>query len=223
MTATLHMHESSHRKALSCALRQQNGRFVIAWSGDSAEVCDGPTPLPRHGTCVEVVSVEENTDDTMTVVVRGQQRIMNRLAREEQFRDSQGQLRSLLYVRNEPAPLERRDLNEELLGAWDATETFLQYTSTFYGPDMRVRIDDSLPDDPPALAAFLCTNLSVGAATRQVLLDASSLTECFRMVRTLTASSLQARASAVLDSTPDFTPDSTADSTADSTVRPCAG
>lgn len=194
-TVTLHVHDRLHRELVSHALKHRHGRFVIACGSGSA-FSDGRPSLPRHGTCVQILSHDLQPDGSITLKVSGQKRIMNQLTREQRITDSRGHVHNLLFVRNEPAPLQRVDPNEEQLTAWDATEVFLRYTKTFYSREACLQVDDSLPEDPADLAAFFCTNLSVGAATRQVLLDAGSVSDCLRMVQLLTASSLAARANA---------------------------
>jgi Lon protease-like protein len=199
MTATVRITGKIHRKVILRAYQQPGRRLALAYSGSADRLADGPPLLPQHATCVEILSLDEHPDESLTVTVIGRQRIVPRLVREEEVRDPLGSTYSLLFVRNEPAPLERFDLNEEMITAWDTAEVFLKYTGEFYGAETRLKVGSSLPEDPRQLAAFLCTELSVGPATHQVLLDAGSLSECLKMVQTLTASCLAARAGATAE------------------------
>lgn len=194
-TVSLHVHNKQHQQLISHALKHRRGRFVIALASRSS-LSDGPPLLPRHGTRVEILEYERLPDESIALKVKGEKRIVNRLTREERIIDSLGHSHDLMFVGNEPAPLQRADPNEELLSAWDAAEVFREYAQTFYSQEACNKVAGSLPEEPGALASFLCTNLSVGAATRQVLLDSGSVSDCLRMVRVLTSSSLAARASA---------------------------
>lgn len=194
-TAALHVKESSDRKVVRHALTKPNRSFAVAYHGATVGLCDGPPRLPRHGTRVEILASSENSDGSIDLEVIGRERVASRLLREERFTDHKGHTSSLLFIRNEPAPL-GRNLHEEQLHAWDAVETVREYVSTFYEPAAREEFDFSLPEDPARLSAFLCANVSVGPATRQLLLDAASLDKRLQMVQDLASSSLTARANA---------------------------
>lgn len=195
MTAHLRMQERCDRKVVRRALSRPDRSFAVAYQGETGVLRDGPPRLPQHGTRVEILESQENSDGSFDLEVIGRERVMSKLLREEHFTDPSGRASSLLFIRNEPAPL-GRNLQDEKLHAWDAVETFREYLTTFYEPSARREFDFSLPDDPAKLSSFLCASVSVGPATRQLLLDAASIDKRLQMVQHLTSSSLTARATA---------------------------
>jgi Lon protease-like protein len=185
MTVPLQVFEERYKLLVKLAVESEPKRFVIALAPSGDAIRDSRPPLPRFGTFVDLLSVQENADGTFGVLAHGQERCRLEVSREESVPEPDGAPRPLYFVENLPAPLERDDPNLERLVAWDAVDTFRAYASTFFAFDAATQIEKSLPDEPVYQASFICANIRVPAASRQVLLDAPTLSARFQLARKL--------------------------------------
>jgi Lon protease-like protein len=185
MTVPLHVFEERYKRLVRATVESEPKRFVIALAPDVEAIRDSRPPLPGHGTFADLLSVQENADGTFNVLAHGQERCRLEVAREESYAEPEGNERPLYFVVDAPAPVERDDPNQERLVAWDAVDTFRAYASTFFAFDAASKIESALPDDPLYQASFICANIRVPAASRQVLLDAPTLSARFQLARKL--------------------------------------
>ena len=107
------------------------------------------------------------------------------MAAEEEVMEQDGTLRRLFFTDEGEWPLSRGDPNLEQVTAWDATEVFRDYAKTFFAFDALRHIDEALPDDLVYQASFICANIRVPVDSRQVLLEAPSLTGRFELAQKL--------------------------------------
>lgn len=185
MTVPLQVFEERYKRLVRTVVEDELKRFVIALAPDPEAIRDRRPPLPKYGSFVDLLSVEENADGTFNVLAHGQERCLLEVAGEESVPEPEGNERSLYFVLDRPEPLERDDPNQEQLVAWDAVDTFRQYAATFFAFDAASQIEQALPDDPMYQASFICANIRVPAASRQVLLDAPTLSARFQLARKL--------------------------------------
>ncbi|HEX7004515.1 MAG TPA: LON peptidase substrate-binding domain-containing protein [Trueperaceae bacterium] len=185
MTVPLHIFEERYKRLVRQVVDSDEKRFVIALAPDGDAIRDRRAPLPEHGSYVDLLQVEENADGTFNVLAHGQERCRLEIAREEKVPEREGEERPLYFVEDRPEPLEREDPNQERLVAWDAVDTFRSYAATFFAFDAMGQIEEALPDDPVYQASFICANIRVPSASRQVLLDAPTLTARFQLARKL--------------------------------------
>lgn len=185
MTVPVNVHEQRYRQLVRLVLAQEvePKRFIAVLAGETAPIRDVHDRLERYGTVVHVLSVEENEDGSVDVVVHGQERCEVVVTRREDVSEPSGAERPLYFAEYQPAPVGRGDPNTEALAAWDAIDTFRTYAGTLFKGDAAAEIDMHLPDDPLYQASFLCANIRVPPATKQPLLDAPSLTERFELAR----------------------------------------
>jgi Lon protease-like protein len=181
MTVPLHVFEERYKRLVKIAVDAEPKRFVIALAPGDEAIRDSRPPLPEHGTYVDLLSVQENPDGTLDVLAHGQDRCRLDIVREESVAEPEGGGRPLYFIEDEPAPLEREDPNQERLVAWDALDTFRAYAATFFAFDAAAQIEKSLPDDPIYQASFICANIRVPPVSRQVLLDAPTLSARFQL------------------------------------------
>ncbi len=185
MTVPVNVHEQRYRQLIRVVLAQDSEpkRFIAVLAGEAAPIRDVQESLERFGTIVHVLSVEENDDGSIDVVVHGQERCEVAVTRREDVSEPGGATRPLYYANYHPAPVGRGDPNTEAVAAWDAIDTFRTYAGTLFKGDAAAEIDLHLPEDPLYQASFLCANIRVPPATKQPLLDAPSLTERFELAR----------------------------------------
>jgi Lon protease-like protein len=181
MSVPLHVFEERYKRLIRTAVQSDPNRFVIALAPGIEAIRDRRTPLPEYGTFVDLLSVQENADGSFDVLAHGQERCRLEVVREENVAEPEGDARPLYFVENLPAPVERDDPNTERLAAWDALDTFHRYAATFFAFDAANQIENALPDDPLYQASFICANIRVPAASRQVLLDAPTLSARFQL------------------------------------------
>lgn len=175
MTVPLHVFEERYKRLVREVLEDDSKRFVMGLEVQPEAIRDMSPALPRYGTYVELLSLEENADGTYDLLAHGRERCKLQLTREEHVSELEGTERPLYYVDDEPAPLEREDPNQERLLAWDAVDTFRAYAETFFAFEAGEQIEEALPEDPMYQASFICANIRVPSESRQVLLDAPSL------------------------------------------------
>jgi len=187
MTVPVEIHEQRYRQLIRLVLAQETEpkRFITVLAGSAAPIRDVQDSLERFGTIVHVLSVEENDDGSVEVVVHGQERCEVEVTRREDVAEPSGAERPLYFANYQPAPVNRGDPNPEAVAAWDAIDTFRTYAGTLFKGDAAAEIEMHLPDDPLYQASFLCANIRVPPATKQPLLDAPSLTERFELARHL--------------------------------------
>ncbi|HZJ08073.1 MAG TPA: LON peptidase substrate-binding domain-containing protein [Trueperaceae bacterium] len=185
MTVPVNVHEQRYRQLIRLVLAQEAEpkRFIAVLAGETAPIRDVQDQLERYGTVVHVLSVEENDDGSVDVVVHGQERCEVVVTRREEVSEPSGAERPLYFAEYQPAPVGRGDPNTEAVAAWDAIDTFRTYAGTLFKGDAAAEIDMHLPEDPLYQASFLCANIRVPPATKQPLLDAPSLTERFELAR----------------------------------------
>ncbi len=183
MTLPLMVFEARYKELVQYCLDrpEEKKRFVIALAGESSPIRDHDPPLPSYGSYVDILSVTENRDGTFELMIHGRDRCRIEVTRELSVAEPDGEKRPLFFVADSPAPLERDDPNHEQLAAWDALEIFRQYARKFFAGDAVRQIDDAVPDDLIFQASFICANLRVPAASRQVLLEAPSLLARFEL------------------------------------------
>ena len=195
MTVPVNVHEQRYRQLIRVVLSQENEpkRFIAVLAGEAAPIRDVQESLERFGTIVHVLSVEENEDGSIDVVVHGQERCEVVVTRREDVPEPGGATRPLYYANYQPAPVGRGDPNTEAVAAWDAIDTFRTYAGTLFKGDAAAEIDLHLPEDPLYQASFLCANIRVPPATKQPLLDAPSLTERFELARDIMLERMERR------------------------------
>jgi ATP-dependent Lon protease len=185
MTVPLYIFEERYKTLVRRALADGESRFVIALARDATALGDGKPRLPDVGAFVSILTTDENADGSYQVLVHGQGRCRVQVQRTEHIEEPGGQKRPLHYTIDEPVPLERGDPNQEMLAAWDAIDTFRRYAETFFAFDALRQIDEALPDDPLYQASFICANVRIPLESRQVLLEAPTLTARFELARKL--------------------------------------
>lgn len=185
MTVPLYIFEERYKRLVRRALEGGEPRFVIALAQDAVGLGDGKPALPEVGAFVSILTTDENADGTFQVLVHGQGRCRVAVQRTEHVEEPGGDKRPLHYTVDEPVPLERDDLNIELVAAWDAIDTFRRYAETFFAFDALGQVDEALPDDPLYQASFICANVRIPLESRQVLLEAPTLTARFELARKL--------------------------------------
>lgn len=192
MTVPLHVYEERYKTLVRRALAAQDGRFVIALADAGGSVGDSPAGLAAYGAYVQILTREENADGTYQVLAHGQERCRIEIVRTDHVEDAGGDKRPLHFVADLPAPVVRSDPNAELVSAWDAIDTFRRYAETFFAFDALRQIDESLPEDPLYQASFVCANIRVPLASRQVLLEAPTLVARFELAKKLMEERLRA-------------------------------
>lgn len=185
MSVPLHIFEERYKRLVRSTVESEPKRFVVTLAPDLEAIRDSRPPLPGYGTFVDLLSVQENADGSMNVLAHGQERCRLEVVREESVAEPEGNERPLYFVDDRPAPVERDDPNQERLVAWDAIDTFRAYAATFFAFDSTDQIEDALPEDPLYQASFICANIRVPAASRQVLLDAPTLAARFQLASKL--------------------------------------
>ena len=176
MTVPLYVFEERYKHLVKLCLDSDQPRFVIALVSDEDVIRDGHPPFHKVGTFVHILQVSENPDGTYNLLGHGQERCAIKVSREEMIADADGVPRVLYHSEHNSYPLERGDPNSERLAAWDALDTFRAYAKAFFAFDALKQIEQVLPEDLVYQASFICANIRVPVASRQVLLEAPSLT-----------------------------------------------
>ncbi len=180
MTVPLFVFEARYKRLVKISLEAEPERFAIVLAGG-----EPPPAVQAVGTFVDILRASMNPDGSYQLLVHGQERCRIDVAHEELVPDVDGSSRPLLHSRSIAWPLTRGDPNEERLLAWDAIDTFRRYARDYFAFEAREKIDSALPDDPVYQASFICANIRVSLENRQRLLEAESLSDRLRLVRTL--------------------------------------
>jgi uncharacterized protein len=194
MTVPLYVFEARYRKMVKWVVDNEPKRFVITLTRPHEGVADGAPPIARIGTAMDVLQLNENPDGTFEMLAHAQERVSVHIVRSEDVPERDGSSRPLYFSEYREAPLLREDPNEERIAAWDALDTFRRYAASLYAVDPEGQIDGNVPDDLLYQASFVCANLRVPAASRQVLLEAPTLTARFRLAQKLMEERLAAHA-----------------------------
>lgn len=195
MTLMLAFTEPLHLKLLSQVLSQDEHGFMISWTGQNLQA-DSADRLPVHGTRMAVLAVKGNEQEGYAVTAHGQGRQHLKLARSVDIEEPAGGRSSLLFVHDEPAPLNRTDPGEELLEAWDTEQLFQEYAQRFFRPELQAEVRDAFPDDPLFAASFVCANAMLEPYQQQLLLAAPTLVARLRLVRSMMSEELASSAAA---------------------------
>lgn len=190
MTLMLAFTEPLHLKLLSQVLKQDQHGFMISWAGQNPHV-DSADRLPVHGTKMAVLAVSGNEQEGYAVTAHGQGRQHLNLARSVDISEPAGGNSSLLFVHDEPAPLERTDPGEELLEAWDTSLLFQEYARRFFRTELQEEVRTALPDDPLYAASFICANTTLEPYQQQLLLAAPTLVARLRLVSSMIRDELE--------------------------------
>ena len=193
MTVPLYVFEARYRRLVRLALEADEKRFVIVLGRPRRHDDDAP-PMHGVGTVMHVVRLDEREDGTFELLAHAQERVALHPVLYEEVPEPDGSTRPLYVTRYDPLPLERGDPNEERIAAWDALEAFRRYAATVFAFDAQSQIDANMPEDPLYQASLVCANLRVPSASRQVLLEASSLGARFRLAQKLIDERLSAHA-----------------------------
>jgi uncharacterized protein len=190
MTVPIHVFEERYKRLVRVSLEQEHKRFAVVLVTDNAPIRDTPVGIATMGALVDVLSVQENGDGSFDLLVHGQERCSVDVVRREDVREDDGGHRPLFFVDDEPVPVERGDPNQEQVAAWDALDTFREYARAFFADGALAQVEANLPADPLYQASFICANMRVPLASRQVLLEARTLTERFELARKIMAEQL---------------------------------
>jgi Lon protease-like protein len=185
MRVPLYIFEARYRRLVKLCLEQEEPRFVIALARRDGVIREGRTPFYPVGTFVRILQLGENPDGSYALLGYGQERCRLGVAAEEPVSEADGSRRALYFTEDDALPLERGDLNLERVAAWDALEVFREYAKTFFAFDALRQMDEALPEDLVFQASFICANIRVTVDSRQVLLEAPSLTERFQLAQKL--------------------------------------
>ena len=185
MTVPLHVFEERYKALVRWSLERSDGRFAIALQREGGGLGDGAPGVATYGAFATILTTDANADGTMQVLAHGQGRCRVRVQRTEHVEEPGGGKRPLHFVADEAAPLGREDPNAELVAAWDAIHTFRRYAETFFAFDALGQIDEALPEDPLYQASFVCANIRVPLESREVLLEAPTLTARFELAKKL--------------------------------------
>ena len=193
MTVPLVVFEERYKKLLEVALENPAPNFVITLAKSSGALSDSGASFYQTGTFMNILKVFENDDGSYNVLTYGQERCLIDVNREEHIAEKEGMLRSLYYTSVKAHPLQRGDINLERVASWDTLDTFRQYVKAYFAPEAAAQIEEALPEESMYLASFICANLHVPADSRQVLLEAQSLTDRYQLARKLMTERLHAK------------------------------
>lgn len=185
MTVPLHVFEARYKRLVQWVLEADAKRFVIVLTRSGDGIGDGVPPMHRIGTAMDVLQLTEHPDGTFELLAHGQERVAVQVVRSEDVAERDGSTKPLYFSQYREAPLMRDDPNEELVAAWDTLDTFRRYARSVYAVDAQEQIDANLPDDLLYQASFVCANVRVPSASRQVLLEAPSLVVRFQLAQKL--------------------------------------
>ncbi len=192
MTVPVHVFEERYKRLVRVALERERKRFAVVLVTHNAPIRDTPVPVAEMGALVDILSVEENRDGSFDLLVHGQERCGVAVLRREDVEEPGDGHRPLFFVEDEPAPVQRDDPNQERVAAWDALDAFRRYARAFFAEGALEQIEANLPEDPLYQASFICANMRVPLASRQVLLEARSLSERFELARKMMDEQLSA-------------------------------
>jgi uncharacterized protein len=192
MTVPIHIFEERYKRLVRYCLEQDTKRFAIVLVTHNAPIRDTPVGIAAMGALVDILSIQENADGTFDLLVHGQERCRVEVLRREDIRESDGGHRPLFFVDDTVAAIARDDPNQEQVAAWDALDSFRRYATAFFADGAVAQVEANLPDDPLYQASFICANMRVPLASRQVLLEASSLRERFELARKMMEEQLSA-------------------------------
>lgn len=192
MTVPLYVFEERYKRLVKLCIEQETRKFVITLSKDESVIRDGQPPFHNVGTFVHILQVAENPDGTYNLLGHGQGRCEIAVVDQEEVKDTDGSLRPLYLTEDSPYSLERGDPNLERVAAWDALDTFRDYAKMFFAFDALKQIEQVLPEDLMYQASFICANIRVPVDSRQVLLEAPSLTGRFQLAQKLMKERLSA-------------------------------
>jgi uncharacterized protein len=198
MTVPLFIFEARYRRMVRWLLESdvEPKRFIVVLAQPHDGLVDGAPPMHRVGTVMDVLQLTENADGTYEMLAHGQERVAVRIVRSEDVPERDGASRPLYFSEYREAPMQREDPNEELVAAWDALDAFRRYARAVYAFDAEEQIENHLPDDLLYQASFVCANVRVPSASRQVLLEAPSLSARFRLAQKLMEERIAAHAPA---------------------------
>lgn len=185
MTLPLFIFEERYKKMVRDCVDDNQRRLVITLAKARSNLNDGGASVSEVGSFVDILSVSENPDGTYNILVHGQERCSVDVADTLSVRAADGSENDLYYTKGETYPLERTDPNAERVTAWDTLDVFRDYARTFFAFDAVQQIEEALPEDLVYQASFICANIRVPAESRQVLLEAPSLTARFQIARNL--------------------------------------
>jgi uncharacterized protein len=194
MTVPLFIFEALYRQMVRWLLEHDPKRFIVVLARPHEGVADGTPPMYRVGTAMDVLQLTENPDGTYEMLAHGQERVAVQIVRSEDVPERDGTSRPLYFSEYREAPVQRGDPNEEVVAAWDAIDAFRRYASAVYALDAQEQIDAHLPEDLLYQASFVCANVRVPSASRQVLLEAPSLSARFRLAQKLMEERIAAHA-----------------------------
>lgn len=192
MTVPIHVFEERYKRLVRFCLEQEHKHFVVVLATHNAPIRDTPVGIAEMGAVVDILSVQENADSTFDLLVHGQERCRVEVLRREDVLENDGGHRPLFFVDDAPAAVARDDPNQERLAAWDAIDTFRRYASAFFAEGALSQVEANLPEDPLYQASFVCANMRVPLASRQVLFEAASLRERFELARKMMDEQLSA-------------------------------
>ncbi len=190
MTVPIHVFEERYKRLVRFCLENDRKRFVMVLVTHNAPIRDTPVGIAEMGSLVDILSVQENADGSFDLLVHGQERCRVEVVRREDVREDDGGHRPLFFVNDAAETVARDDPNQEQVAAWDALDTFRQYAATFFADGAVSQVEANVPEEPLYQASFVCANLRVSLASRQVLLEAGSLRERFELARKMMAEQL---------------------------------
>lgn len=190
MTVPIHVFEERYKRLVRFCLEHEHKRFVLVLVTHNAPIRDTPVGIAEMGALVDILSVQENSDGTFDLLVHGQERCRVDVLRREDVLEADGGHRPLFFVDDAPTPVGRDDPNQEQVAAWDALDTFREYAAAYFADGAVSQVEANLPEEPLYQASFVCANMRVPLASRQVLLEAESLRERFELARKMMAEQL---------------------------------
>jgi len=190
MTVPVHVFEERYKRLVRYCMESERKHFAVVLVTHNAPIRDTPVGIAEMGALVDILTIQENGDGTFDLLVHGQERCRVETLRREDIREEDGGHRPLFFVDDEPVAIERDDPNQEQVAAWDALDTFRAYARAFFADGALTQVEANLPEDPLYQASFICANIRVPLASRQVLLEARSLTERFELARKMMAEQL---------------------------------
>ncbi len=193
MTVPLFVFEERYRKLVRYCQNQDQNQFIIAL-GKQEAFSDTEMPFHSLGTLMTILDLSENADGTFELLAHGQGKCLVEITQTEHIAEGDGSHRPLYYSERKIVPLERCDLNQERLVAWDALEVFTKYAKTFFAFEAQKKIDEAIPEDLIYQASFICANIRIPAEERQLLLEAVSLSQRFQLAQSFMEKHIEAYA-----------------------------
>lgn len=184
MTVPLYIFEERYKTMVKDILKKDEPRFVIALAKEKVDINDSRSIAHGVGTFVNILRIERNADDTMNILVHGQERCW--------VREINTQQHSYYSMPAQPYVLERGDLNLEKVIAWDTINVFQDYAQAFYPTQVQEQIDQAMPDTLLFQASFICANLHLHSGQKQALLEAISLHKRFELAQEMMKDQLEA-------------------------------